>query len=295
MLTPSVLPKKMKSPLLLLCLFAPPLLFPQGTLMLRQGSLQSTVGTMMLSNDDQRTIREQQFQRFAVDWADDIENDYTLYAPPSFSTLKISLGFDWTTKAESKFTRLLDIGLSHTSIRGFSNQREHHQVLSSQEDQTTLGVFRYDSVRIRQQQISHKSFVVGLHGQLRYYTKEEHWLKGYSGVHVFAGVAFDATTEVLEASGLYDKYYLDGALINDQIPFFAFDRRSGQGFTDPAYWLARLSIPLGIEARLWQSATQGSAFSFFIEGQFGGAYMSGTYDGLRPFYGISVGFRYRFR
>lgn len=283
----------MKTRLLFLLLMVPTLLMAQNSLTLRQGTLQLSGGRMYTSSQEELTIRNQQFQRFVVDWAEDIENDYTLYSPPSFTTVRLSLGFDWLTAEESNFTRMLDIGISHSTLRGFTNQREYHEVLNSAEDNTSVGTFRYDSVLIRQQQIQHEAQLIGLHGQVRYYSKNESWLKGYAGIHLYAGIAYYPSTQVIHANGLVDKYYLDNEQLN-QRQVFAFDGYSGRTLSDPIYFLTRLSLPLGLEARLWQSSSKKLALSFFVEAAFGGEYMTGTYGGLRPFHGLSVGFRYTF-
>lgn len=285
----------MKQYFLVLLLLAPSVLIAQGSFTLRQGSIHITSGHTYPSAGERLTFREQQFQRFPVDWADDIVPGYALYAPPSFSSTKLSLGFDWTTRNDSKFSRWVDIGISTTALRGIAHQREYHEVLKRYEDHTSLGLFRYDSVLIHQQQITQESHLVGLDAQIRYFTKKDHWLKGYAGLKLFAGVSFDAYTQVLAITGQYDKYYLADQPLHNQPPFFAFENFASRRYPDPTFFVGRVSLPVGMEARLWQAANKKGAFSFFIEGEFGGEYMSGTYRGVRPLAGVSAGIRYRFR
>lgn len=284
----------MKTLTLLALLLVTQAAFSQSKLKFQQISYQQIGGTTTLNINDKINIRDYQFNRFPVSWAENANDNYFVVNSNNITGGRVALSFLWETKPESKFRRYLDFGLNFSSINSFHNHRDAEQVLTSHEEQTSLGTLRYDSTLFRRQSISHSALVVGVDAQLRYMTKKDNWLKGYGGLKVFAGTTIKATTSVFENSWTATEYYLNDERISGLPHNYDVFVGEFQDYDDPMYFIGRLSAPIGVEARLWKPKGKLGSLSLFVEMEPGFEYTTGNYSGLRPMIGGSAGVRFNF-
>lgn len=195
--------------------------------------------------------------------------------------------------SESRLQAFLELGIAWYQRDGFYYYEYNDSLIGSGSYQTPVGTLYTDTTFRQSRTLQHQTDVLGIYGELRVYSAKSNWLKGYLGTKLLLA----STVNSVITSNESDYVSTDVRLGNQNVQNgsfwdYGYDRVNYQQKAGPQYFMARLGIPVGLEARIGKPGNQAGQVVLFLQGEAGLDASTGLFGSVTFYSAMGLGLRY---